>query len=287
MQRRGLKRRARALGRLLPFVALGGCGAVLGIEDVEPSSGQAGGGGTAADGGAGAGGRAGGSGGRGGFGGRAGAGGGGGVDIGGGGGGGRAGGGGGGGVDIGGGGAGGGEAGVGGSPPCDAGRLVINEVQTEGPGGGIDEFIELLNASPCEAALDGHELVYLPSSGANAILFWVPALPGRVLAPGQFFVIANSDYTGRVRDEDVISGQGMNKTGAGLALFDGAGTPIDAIAWGTVSETHPYLEGLDTAPIASSGESIARRVDGVDTNDNAADFDLSPLPSPGKPNVPP
>lgn len=186
---------------------------------------------------------------------------------------------------VGAGGAAGGKAGAGGSPPCSDSRLVINEVQTEGPNGGLDEFVEIFNAGPCAAALDGFELDYLNANGTNQIVLWVPQVPGRVLAPVAFFVLANSGYTGP-RDEDMIAGQGVSKTGGGLSLLSG-GKRVDSLAWGTVVGTHPYLEGSDPAPIASSTESLIRLSDGADTDTNSADFVVSVLPSPGLPNISP
>jgi hypothetical protein len=184
------------------------------------------------------------------------------------------------------GGAAGGKAGAGGSP-CDGqeGRLVINEVQTEGPNGGLDEFIEIYNAGPCPAHLDGLEVDYLGASGTSKIVFWTPQVPGRILEPNRFFVLGHSNYVGP-RDETITSGQGMSKTAAGLALFFG-GKRLDSLAWGDVFETHPYLEGIDTAPIASSTESLIRYPDGADTDINSFDFFVSVVPSPGLPNVPP
>lgn len=267
------------------MVAFGGCSALWGIEDVERLPGQAGEGGTTT--GAGIGGQPGGgsggrngAGGRGGFAGVGGIGGTGGV-----GGVGGVGGDGVGGVGVA--GAGGGEAGAGGAPCDDAqeGRLVINEVQTDGPNGGLDEFIELYNAGPCPAHLDGHEVNYIGGSGTNKILFWTPQSPGQILAPGAFFVLGNSNYLGP-KNENITAGQGMSKTGGGLAIFF-EGKRLDSVAWGDVPESHPYLEGFDSAPIASSTESLARFPDGVDSDFNSSDFVVSVLPTPTLSNVVP
>ncbi len=274
MQMAGRRGRARLFVGLLPFAAFAGCSALWGIEDVSPLPGQAGAGGDAATGG---------------FGGAAAGGGQGDAGAGAGGGTGGQGGAGAGGGEVGGaggqGGAGAGGGGGAGGAPCE-GRLVINEVQTLGPQSGADEFVELFNAGNCDAPLDGHLLSYLPDSGQNPITYWVPQVAGRVLAPGAFFVIAGVNYSGPRKDEFAVTQQGLAKNGAGLALFAGD-VRSDAVAWGVVASRHPYLEGGVSAAIADNGQTIARGADGVDTDNNQADFVVSLVPSPGLPNPPP
>lgn len=186
----------------------------------------------------------------------------------------------------GGGGAGGmgaGAAGSGGSPPCEGGvKLVINEVQTEGPGGTNDEFIELFNAGPCDASLDGHALSYMTASASVGVVLWLPQTPGRTLASGTFFVVMGNGYTGPAGDETIGSGQGMSKNGGGLALFKDT-TVIDSVAWGTAVATHPYLEGPTPVDAPSTGESLSRAVDGFDSDNNPIDFTLK-TPTPGTSN---
>ena len=68
-----------------------------------------------------------------------------------------------------------------------------------------------------------------------------------------------------------------------VGLRDGAGTLVDSIGYGTVDPSSAFIEG--TPAIAPTSSSSAARVpDGVDTNDNGADFKLLSPPSPGAAN---
>ncbi len=181
-----------------------------------------------------------------------------------------------------------GAGGAGGAGGCDAAaaRVVINEVQTTGPApaGGNNEFIELVNAGTCAISLDGFSIKYLSDSAQGGHTFWTPQLAGRLLAPGAFFVIGSAAFAGPIKDE-TSSGQGLSKNGGGVGLFL-RDVRVDSVAWGDAIATHPYLEGTTTTPAVPDGQSVARAVDGADTDDNAVDFAPAATPTPGTTNAP-
>ncbi|HEU4535258.1 MAG TPA: lamin tail domain-containing protein, partial [Polyangiaceae bacterium] len=187
-------------------------------------------------------------------------------------------------------GGGGGESGAGASGSGSGGglqdcaKVIINEVQPEGPEGGDDEFIELFNAGSCAVSLDGFAIDYLPASTQGGYKYWQPKTAGRSLEPGKFFLIASTGYSGPVFDDQATISQGMAKTGGGIVLSDG-GQRLDSIAWGSAIATHPHLEGAAPAAAAPEGQSIGRNATSFDSNNNASDFS-SGTPSPGALNTP-
>ena len=157
-------------------------------------------------------------------------------------------------------------------------RLTVNEVQTAGPNGSDDEFVELFNASDCVASLDDVVLAYRSSSAStDHSVNWTPD-PGFSVAPWWFFVIGGPSYEGP-RDSVFASGFALSAGGGGLALRSG-GEVIDQLGWGDA--TNDFVDNI-AAPAPASGEAIGRRPDGVDTNSNEPDFTVG-VPSPGAAN---
>ncbi len=158
------------------------------------------------------------------------------------------------------------------APPCSA-RVVLNEVQTAGPNGDDDEFVELFNPGSCPVVLDGHKLFF--QGEGDKQLVW-SAAAGQSLQPGHFFVLGGAQFSGSfdfAMGTVTLGGDG----GLGLEKDD---APVDAVGWGTASA---FVEG-SAAPPPASGGSIGRFPDGADTDDNQKDF--TPLkPSPRKTNA--
>ena len=155
--------------------------------------------------------------------------------------------------------------------------LLVAEVVTGGVSAS-DELIELTNASASPLDLDGFEVVYVTSSGATITrkASWTASL---VLEPGRHLLLANSLGV-YATDADATYSGGLAATGGAIALRAIGGTTIDAVGWGDA--TNPYVEG---SPAASppAGSSIERLPggdggNGIDTNDNAADFLVNPTP---------
>lgn len=159
--------------------------------------------------------------------------------------------------------------------PCTA-ELKINEVQTEGPAGDRDEFVELFNGGSCTLPIGDYSLFYEPPEGAE-LLVW-SAAAGQTMQPGQFFVVGGAAFDG-TSDFPMNSSVDLDVLGACLGLKKG-GTVLDSVGWGTA--TGDFVEG-SAVPAPPSGSSTGRFPDGVDTDDNESDF--KPLkPSPRKTN---
>lgn len=155
------------------------------------------------------------------------------------------------------------DAGGGGGGACD-GKVVVNELMTRGATAGV-EFVELYNPGGCAIPLGGWKLAYRSSTGAAG-----PVLhsfeSGDEIAASSFLVLATSAFTGK---KDVVMSSGMKDDGGQIALQDDQGKLVDAVGYGAASGA--FVEGAP-APSPEHGGSIARKKDGVDTDDNGADF---------------
>ena len=157
--------------------------------------------------------------------------------------------------------------------------LLLSEVGTGGASAS-DEFVELVNAGTTPLDLAGHEVVYVTSSGSTVTrkATWAAAL---TLPPGRRLLIANSAGVHGTIADSVYTG-GLAGTGGTLVLRPIGGAPIDAVGWGDA--TNVFVEGT-AVPAPPAGSSIERRPggaagNGVDTNDNAADWFVQAAPSP-------
>jgi len=167
----------------------------------------------------------------------------------------------------------------GGLSVCDLHKLRINELQTAGTSAATDEFIELFN--PCAAAvsLAGGKLVYRAyASGGDNFVFYTF---GNLNVPAHgYFVVANGGFPGTADLKPFQTGGGMAAAGGGVALKDQADNVVDSVGWGTA--VNAFVEGsVPAAP--AGGQALARASDGVDSDDNLADFVLV-APTPGAAN---
>lgn len=171
---------------------------------------------------------------------------------------------------------------------CPAGPTtpLISRVQTGGPEGSCDEFVELFNPTDTPYDLGGHALRYLSAAGglgSAGVEF-----SGGTTIPARGYLLAASSGGSWTAEADHALGCGLSATGGHVVLVNGTadldGCPpsgvgavvVDRVGWGTAS----CPEGGVAAPAPSSGESIARGPDDADvgnlddTNDNGADFQL-------------
>jgi predicted extracellular nuclease len=153
---------------------------------------------------------------------------------------------------------------------CDLNKLRINELSTGGAGGATDEFVELYN--PCSAAvsLASAKLIYRAATSASDTYTLVTFAAQTVPSHG-WFLVANSGYAGTADVKPFTGGSGLAVAGGGVALESSAGGIIDSVGWGTA--TNIFVEGT-VAPAPTSTQTLGRKSDGVDSNDNAADFEL-------------
>ncbi len=167
-----------------------------------------------------------------------------------------------------------------------ASTLVVSEVQTGGASAS-DEFVEIANQGPDAVDLVGLEVAYVTSTGGTVTrkASWAGAAP---LAPGQRVLLANA-LGAYAAVGDVAYSGGLAATGGAIVLRPIGGAPIDAVGWGDA--TNAFVEGA-AAPAPAAGSSIERRPggiegNGVDTNDNRADWVVQSSPSAQNLSAPP
>lgn len=167
-------------------------------------------------------------------------------------------------------------------------HLVISEVVTGGTSAS-DEFIELYNPTNGPLPLEGLELVYVSASGLTVSRRAAWELGAPEVPPGGHVLIAN-ELGIYAPIADAAYASGMAATGGSVALrIVGAASAIDAVGWG--SATSAWLEGT-VAPAPPAGSSLERLPGGAlgstrDTDDNAADFVVRPIPGPENSASPP
>jgi hypothetical protein len=145
-----------------------------------------------------------------------------------------------------------------------SGAVVVNEFA---PGA----YVELRNNSLSTVDIGGFNLGLCGPDGVTAE---VRVSLGRALAPGDFYVIASSSFTGAPADQthwDVLPGGGAVLLDPDHAWGDGTAVVADS----------PCGEGVPapTCPQAST----ARNAVSTDTGSNIADFACR-IRSPGEPN---
>jgi len=156
--------------------------------------------------------------------------------------------------------------------------VVINEVcyDPDGADGGA-EFVELLNVGDGPVDLAGWRLEF--ANGADGPVWslrWEGA-PGLALQSGARFLIADVGWAGVPADAEVRLGLQNGPDALRLVGRDG---PADMVGWGDLADA-ALFEGAPAVDVA--GLALARRPDGRDTGDNAADFVPAP-PTPGSAN---
>ncbi len=160
---------------------------------------------------------------------------------------------------------------------CEPG-LAINEIQTQGPNGADDEFVEFYNAGKCAASLDEYVLAYRSAAAmADHLTTW-QGKAGEVLQPKAFYVIGGVDFKGPA-DDTFPKDLALSREGGGIALKWSA-LMVDKVGWGTA--TNQFVSGT-VAPAPGTGESIARYPDGEGVKDNGVDFAVA-VPTPGAKN---
>lgn len=154
---------------------------------------------------------------------------------------------------------------------------VINELQTGSAASSADEWVELVN--PCTTAIDvtGWTLVYRAATttgGTDSTLMY--SLTGS-MPEGAFWLFAGQDYAGTNDGKWPTGGSSgiMAQVSGAVALRKGAismGPIADAVAYGTVTGGHPFIEGT-ALPAMTNGRPAQRLpYDGRDSDDGAADF---------------
>jgi hypothetical protein len=151
--------------------------------------------------------------------------------------------------------------------------LVLNEVLYDPMGDDAGaEFVELWNSASTPEPLLG---VTLEAGDGARPGSWVVIFAGEsrdTVPAGGVFLVDGSRLTGAIQN------------GPDALRLARSGIVLDRVGWGALVGTE-FFEGTPAAD-GASGESIARRADGVDTDDNAADW-APGRPTPGVANHPP
>jgi hypothetical protein len=156
------------------------------------------------------------------------------------------------------------------------GKVVINELQCAGPGNA--EFIELFNPNDCAINLAGWSIPYKAKNGNSGVAMHA-FQPGDTIPAGEFLLLANAAFGGGPTVTALNGTGGLGNDGGQIALVDDDGKQVDAVGYGPTT-TGTYTEGAP-APLPTGSGSIGRKSDGLDTDDNSADFRTFSTPSPG------
>ncbi len=163
-----------------------------------------------------------------------------------------------------------------------AGAPVLNEVCYDPAGADAGaEYVEFHHGGPDTVSLAGARLQF--ANGAEGVVWrtqWTGASGARI-APGGFFLLADEGWQGAaVPDAHADLALQNGPDAVRLVLPTGE---VDLLGYGALAE--PQLSEGTPSPNAASGKVLARRPDGHDTDDNAADFVVAD-PSPGAANFP-
>jgi len=159
--------------------------------------------------------------------------------------------------------------------------FVINEVYYDSPGTDAGCFTELKGMTGMK--LIGYSLVGI--NGANGLPYDTVTIPDATMSQDGYLVIAQ-DAT--VPNYDYIDAAVNWQNGPdNVVLLNAMGFVLDAVGYGPTDTTtwSFYGEGLP-APDVSSGNSLSRIPDGVDTDNNQEDFSETSILTPGIPNGP-
>lgn len=177
--------------------------------------------------------------------------------------------------------------------------LVINEFDYDQEDADTAEFIEVLNPTSSAISLVGLQMSFI--NGSDQAEYRNVALDSggaTTLAPGEYLVLRTAAVvvpTGTKTIDLSASGGWLQNGPDAIGILDTAsGMLIDSVSYedattaGITSGGRVYREGGSTATLVDTNdlplESIARKTDGVDTDDNAADFEVTETITPGAAN---
>ena len=151
--------------------------------------------------------------------------------------------------------------------------LLLNEVlyDPDGPDEGF-EFVELWNPDSTDVPLEGISIEAGDGARPGSWSLIYTGAAGDSARPRRAFLVPGSALRAAIQN------------GPDALRLTRAGVVLDLLGYGAL--TAPELYRGAPAADASSGESLARVRDGVDTGSNAADWAAEPEPSPGRANHP-
>ena len=161
--------------------------------------------------------------------------------------------------------------------------VVINEIDYDQQGTDSAEFIELFNSGSSMISLDNYAIDLI--NGSNSSSYRNIDLSGFSIDAGSYFVVCSNTSLVANCNYSFTSSNGWFQNGApdAVALYESTNL-LDALSYeGLLS---PYTEG-DALTIKDNNadiSSISRIIDGMDSNNNALDFELGCI-TPGSANV--
>jgi predicted extracellular nuclease len=162
--------------------------------------------------------------------------------------------------------------------------VVINEIDYDNPGTDEAEFIELFNSGTSTISLDNYFLDLINGSTSSAYRsidlsgFSIAANDYFVVCGGSASTVANCSY-----NFTTTNGWIQNGSPDAVALYEN-NSLIDSLSYEGVLV--PFTEGNTLSISDNNSEilSISRVINGLDSNDNALDFQLGCI-TPGSPNI--
>ena len=160
--------------------------------------------------------------------------------------------------------------------PAD-GQVRIQEVLYDAVGAeAAGVFTEL--SGPAGTSLDGWSLVGI--NGGTGTSYRTVDLSGAAIPADGILVVATaSAEAGLAAARDLVGSVDWQNGPDAVQLLDGDGQIVDALQYG---DAGAFNAGEGTpAPSAAAGQSLSRDAAGTDSDDNAADFSVLQVPTPG------
>ncbi len=160
-----------------------------------------------------------------------------------------------------------------------ASYVVINQIYGAGGNTGAlftNDFIELYNPTDQAVNLAGWSVQYASSSGTT---YQVTSLTGTISAKGYYLIqqAAGSNTFTALPTPDDVGNIAMAGSNGKVALVSNAEAitgiadtdVVDYVGFGSAN----LFEGTGATPAPSAADAVVRKIDGVDSNDNSADFE--------------
>lgn len=179
------------------------------------------------------------------------------------------------------------------SPAAGTSPVIINEAYLSGGSAGAaykNKFVELYNTSDAPVSLDGWSLQYRSATSASAPSIAAP-LTGSIPAKGYYLLKGGANGTapsGAELPAADVTATGFNPAGgAGTIVLAKQAAALNPLASGSVVEPSNVADLLGygtsntfetqaaTAPTSNSDVKSLNRSNGVDSNNNSADFTLN------------